>query len=145
LADRRCELRPAADTVGGRGLPALLIAAVTTLSLLLLAFSGCRASTPEATVTDFIKARIAGDEERAAELTVEGDLEDFIGGEVFLAGSGVEFDVSRADVDGTRAVVTARFHWDDQVVDIPYVCEREGTKWLVALRETEGLWLEEYP
>lgn len=76
---------------------------------------------------------------------MEEDLEDFIGGEAFLAGSGVEFDVSRAEVDGTRAVVTAHFRWDDQVVEVPYVCEREGTKWLVALRETEELWLEEYP
>jgi len=110
-----------------------------------LAVSGCRASTPEATVNGFIKARIAGDEERAAELTVEEDLDDFIGGEAFLSGSGVDFDVGRAKVDRTRAVVTVHFRWDDRVVEVPYVCEREGTQWLVVLRETEELWLEEYP
>jgi hypothetical protein len=107
--------------------------------------SGCRASTPEATVNDFVKARIAGDEERAAELSVEEDLDEFIGGEAFLSGSGVDFDVGRAEVDGTHAVVTVHFRWDDQVVEVPYVCEREGTQWLVALRETEEMWLEEYP
>jgi len=76
---------------------------------------------------------------------VEKSLDEFIGGEAFLSGSGVDFDVGRAEINGTRAVVNVHFHWDDQVVDVPYVCEREGTRWLVALRETEGLWLEEFP
>jgi hypothetical protein len=110
-----------------------------------LAVCGCRASTPEATVNDFVKARIAGDEERAAELTLEEDLDDFIGGEAFLSSSGVDFEVGRVEVDGTHAVVTIHFRWDDQEVEVPYVCEREGTQWLVALRETEEMWLEEYP
>lgn len=70
-------------------------------------------------------------------------MDDFIGGEAFLAGSGVSFDVSPGEVDGKRAVVTVQFRWDEQVIDVPYVCEREGTKWLVALRETGELWLEE--
>jgi hypothetical protein len=107
--------------------------------------SGCKASTPEETVNDFLSARIAGDEARAAELTVEKSLDDFIGGEGFLSGSGVTYDLDRSEVEDSRAVVTVHFHWDGQTVDVPYVCEREGTKWLVALRETEETWLQDFP
>jgi hypothetical protein len=105
--------------------------------------AGCSTSTPERAVREFVSARIAGDEERAAGFTVEEDLTGFMGGEPFLSGSGLTFDLSPAEVDVDRAVVTAHYGWDDEVVDIPYACRRIGTKWKVALRDTEAMWLEQ--
>ena len=74
---------------------------------------------------------------------MEGDLTGFMGGESFLSGSGVTFDLSPAEVDVDRAVVTVHYRWDDKIVDVTYVCQRAGTKWKVALRDTEETWLEE--
>jgi hypothetical protein len=108
-----------------------------------LAASGCTASTPEREVRGFVSARIAGNDERAARLTVEGDLSDFAGGETFLSGSGVAYDLSPAVVNGNSAVVTVNYYWDDRTADVPYVCLRTGTKWKVSLRDTEELWLGE--
>ena len=86
-------------------------------------------------------ARIAGDEERAAGLTVEEDLNGFMGGEVFLSASGVSYEVEPAEAKGDRAVVTVHYAWDGEAADVPYVSRRVGTKWRVALRETEEMWL----
>jgi hypothetical protein len=108
-----------------------------------LAVSGCAASTPEREVSEFVKARIAGNDERAARLTVEGDLSDFAGGETSLSASGVSYDLSPAEVDGNRAVVTVHYSRDDRSVDVPYVCLRSGTKWKVSLQDTEEMWLGE--
>jgi len=50
-------------------------------------------------------------------------------------------DLEPAQTEGDRAVVVARFRWDGQSVEIPYVTRRIGTKWKVALGETQELWL----
>lgn len=117
-----------------------LAAAVITLLSLLVSTAGCSASTPQRAVGDFISARIAGDEAKAASLTVEEDLSDYIGGEPFLYATDVAYDVGQGEVVGDRATVTVTYFWDDQSVDIPYISRRVGTKWKVALRETEELW-----
>ncbi|MBN2026585.1 MAG: hypothetical protein JW854_07500 [Actinobacteria bacterium] len=118
--------------------------AVAVFLALLLAFTaGCSASTPQRAVGDFITARIAGDEERAAGLTVEEDLTGYIGGEPFLYATDVSYDVGQGEVENDRAVVTVTYFWGDQSVDIPYVTRRVGTKWKVALRESEELWFPE--
>lgn len=110
-------------------------------TLFLPAAAGCAASTPERTVGDFLSARIAGDQGRAARLTVEEDLTGFMGGEPFLSGSGVSFDLDPANVEAGRAVITVHYRRDDQVADVPYVCLRIGNKWKVALRDTQEIWL----
>jgi hypothetical protein len=117
---------------------------VATVSLcLLLPASGCSASTPERAVRDFLSARIAGNDEKAAAFTVEGDLTDYMGGEPALYATGVSYDVELDEMEGNRAVVIVHFRWEGESVDIPYVSLREGTKWKVSLRETEELWLPE--
>jgi hypothetical protein len=113
-----------------------LIAAVC---LFILA-AGCSASTPQRAVGEFISARIAGNEEKAAQLTVEEDLSGYVGGEPFLYATDVSYDLEQAQIDGDRAVVIAHFRWGDQSVDIPYVSRRVGTRWRVSLRETEEMW-----
>ncbi len=102
---------------------------------------GCSASTPQRAVGDFVSARIAGKDDRAAELTVEGDLGEHIGGEPFLYASGVTYELEEPRIEGDRAVVAVRYCWDGQSVELPYVARRVGTKWKVALSETAGLWL----
>lgn len=91
---------------------------------------------------EFVSARIDGDEKRAADLTLEGDLSDFAGGEPFLRNSGVTFVVETAETRGDRSSVTVRYGWEGGSAELPYVCRRQGTRWKVALRETEELWLE---
>lgn len=86
---------------------------------------------------------MSGNECKAAGLTVEEDLEGFLGNENLLNSSGVVFDLETTEVDTTHATVMVHYRWDGEVVDLPYVCERVGTKWRVALRETEELWFEE--
>jgi hypothetical protein len=115
------------------------VAAAALFSLLFSA-AGCTASTPQRAVGDFISARIAGDDEKAAGLTVEEDLTDYIGGEPFLYAKDVSYEVGLGEVDNDRATVTVTYFWGDQSVEIPYVTQRVGTKWKVALRETEELW-----
>jgi hypothetical protein len=122
------------------GLITVLTAVIVVLYL--LAFTaGCSASTPQSAVGDFISARIAGDEGKAAKLTVEEDLGDYIGGEPFLYASDVTFELEPPQVEGDRAVVVVHYAWGDESVDLPYVARRVGTKWKVALRETGELWL----
>jgi hypothetical protein len=118
---------------------------ITLLSILFVlgAAAGCSASTPQSAVGDFISARIAGEDEEAAKLTVEGDLGGYMGGEPFLYAGDVTFDLDPPEVDVDRAVVIVHYRWDDQSVAIPYVARRVGTKWKVALRETESMWLPE--
>ena len=120
----------------------LLLVAAALLCLPLLA-SACSASTPERAVRDFVSARIAGNEEKAASLTIEGDLTDYMGGEPALYASGVSYDLELDEAEKDRAVVIVRFRWEGEYVAIPYVSMREGTKWKVSLRETEELWLPE--
>ncbi len=113
---------------------------------MLLLAAGCRAaSTPESTVREFVYARRQGNEKRAAELTVEGDLADFMGGEDFLSRSEISVEVSAAELQGDRAVVGVQYGLGEQWLEVPYVCRREGTRWKVSLRETESLWLEQNP
>jgi hypothetical protein len=129
-----------------RALRAGLIAtlmAVVLVSYLLAFVTGCTASTPQRTVGDFISARIAGNEEKAAGLTIEEDLSGYMGGEPYLYAGDVTYELEQAQVDGDRTVVTVHYSWGDQSADIPYVTRRIGTKWKVALRETEELWLPE--
>ena len=120
----------------------VLIAAVISSCLPLLA-AGCSASTPERAVRDFVSARIAGNDDKAAGFTVEGDLSDYMGGEPSLYATGVSYELELDEMEGNRAVVIVRFSWDGESVDIPYVSLREGTRWKVALRETEEMWLPE--
>jgi hypothetical protein len=94
-------------------------------------------------VRAFITACTKGDESRAARLTVEGDLSGFCGGQPFLSGSGVTFDLEPAEADSDRAVVMVHFHWEEGVVDVPYVCLRTGSKWKVSLGDSEEMWLGE--
>lgn len=119
--------------------------ACAALLLAAAALCGCSASTPEGTLEGFLSARVRGDDARAAELTVEGDLSGFLGGEPFLAGSDVSWEAGAAEFEEDRAVVTVRFAWSGGAADVPYVCRREGSKWKVALRETEEIWLSEPP
>ncbi len=107
--------------------------------------AGCSASTPQRAVGDFISARIAGDEARAAELTVEEELTGYIGGEPFLYATDVSFEIEQVEteVGEDRAVVIVRFRWDEQCVDLPYVSQRVGSKWKVALSETVEMWYPE--
>jgi hypothetical protein len=132
--------------VGHRGplreIGTITVVAAAILSLCLPAYVwGCRASTPRNAVSDFISARIAGNEEEAAQLTVEEDLSGYAGGEPFLYASDVSYQTGQAETEGDRAVVIVHFSWGDQSADIPYVSRRIGAKWKVALRETEELWL----
>ncbi|MBC7247956.1 MAG: hypothetical protein H5T73_09280 [Actinobacteria bacterium] len=125
-----------------RGVPvflALLIIGVLAVS----ALAGCSSSTPELTVKDFISARMEGNESRAEELTVEGDLKGYLGGEPFLAGSEADFTAELVESDKDRAVVLVRFSWGEEGVDISYVCRRAKSRWKVSLRETEALWYPE--
>lgn len=110
------------------------------MSTVVLSFAGCSSSTPERTVRDFIQARMSGKEERAAGLTVEGDLAGFLGGENHLAGSDVSLTAETSELEGDRAVVDVHFRWEEGELDVPYVCRRVGSRWKVALRETESLW-----
>jgi hypothetical protein len=142
MAHRGYKARLHGALTGVKWLLPMLFAAVVSLCLPLLA-SGCSASTPERAVRDFVSARVAGDDEGAAELTIEGDLTDYMGGEPSLYATGVSYDLEQAEVEGDRAVVIVYFRWDEEYVEIPYVSRREGTRWKVALRETEELWLPE--
>lgn len=149
MRNREREKSPAeAENGPGRGMitarkPAAIfvMAVILCATVLPAAVSGCSSSTPQRAVSDFISARIAGDEDKAAGLTVEEDLSGHLGGEPYLRAGGVTFDLEPPQVDGDRAVVVAHFHWDGQSVDIPYVTRRIGTKWKVALGETQELWL----
>lgn len=119
------------------------------LALILTAFSasvvitGCSSSTPEIAVREFVNARIEGNESRATELTVEGNLRGYLGGEPFLAFSGAEFTTELVESERDRAVVRAHFSWDEGSVDVTYVCRLVKSRWKVSLRETEGLWYPE--
>jgi hypothetical protein len=126
-------------TPGHRRVALPAVAAV--LACTLLAYAGCSASTPQRAVGDFISARIAGKDDKAARMTVEETLEGYAGGEAYLYASGVTFTMDPPRVDADRAVVTVHFAWEDGAVDVPYVARRIGTKWKVALAETEELWL----
>jgi hypothetical protein len=92
-------------------------------------------------VEDFVSARIDGNEKKAADLTVEEDLTTYMGGEPFLYASDVTFELEPSQAEGDRATVIVKYSWEGQSVDVPYVCRRVGTRWKVALRETEELWL----
>jgi hypothetical protein len=125
-----------------RGVPVLLaLLFINVLAVSVLA--GCSSSTPELVVHEFVSARIKGDESRAAELTVEGDLKGYLGGEPFLAGSEVDFTAELVESDKDRAVVRVHFSWGEEGVDTSYVCRRVKSRWKVSLRETEALWYPE--
>jgi len=117
------------------------VAAAAALLCFVVAAAGCSASTPQRAVGDFISARIAGNNDKAAKLTVEETLDGYVGGEPFLYASGVSFTLDQPQVEGDRAVVVVHYGWDDKAVDLPYVARRVGTKWKVALGETAELWL----
>jgi hypothetical protein len=119
------------------------LAIAAALLCLVVTATGCSASTPQRAVGDFISARIAGNDDKAAKLTVEEALEGYAGGEPFLYASGVSFTLDQPQVEGDRAVVVVHYGWDDKTVDLPYVARRVGTRWKVALGETEELWLPE--
>ena len=121
----------------------LQLAIAAAVLCLVVTAAGCSASTPQRAVGDFISARIAGNDDKAAKLTVEENLEGYVGGEPFLYASDVSFTLDQPQVEGDRAVVVVHYGWDDKVVDLPYVARRVGTKWKVALDETEELWLPE--
>jgi hypothetical protein len=125
---------------GRRRLPQVVVA-VAVLMCSVVTAAGCSASTPQRVVGDFISARIAGNDEKAAKLTVEETLEGYVGGEPFLYASGVSFKLEPAQSEADRAVVMVQFTWDDKSVDLPYVTRRVGTKWKVALEESEEMWL----
>ncbi len=121
-----------------------------TVAALLLAFlvsavfvTGCSSSTPDGTVLDFIRARVAGREERAAQLTLEGDLSGYLGGENHMADSEMSLSAEVSELVGDRALVMVRFRLPEEELEIPYVCRREGARWKVSLRETEELWYPE--
>lgn len=144
LVEWRCERRSSPHGA----VRTVSIMTMAVLSAVLFLFSlaaGCSASTPQRAVGDFVSARIAGDDARAAELTVEQDVSDYIGGEPFLYASDVSFEIEQTEerVDEDRAVVMVRYTWADQSVELPYVCLRVGSKWKVALRETEEMWFPE--
>jgi len=122
---------------------ALRVPWILALAAALLAMhaAGCSSSTPEKTVRDFIRARAAGDDHRAAGLTLEGDLGDYPGGEAYLSESDISLQVGPVSVEGDRATVTALFRWDGQEVEVPYVVRRAGSRWKVSLKETVELWL----
>ncbi len=124
----------------GRGAAAGLCLALLLLSLAVHGY-GCSSSTPERAVRDFVAARMAGNDRRAAELTVEGDLGEYPGGEPYLGGSGFSYRVSEVLVEGDGARVTVAFSWDDQEVEVPYVTRRVGSRWKVSLEETLEGWL----
>lgn len=137
-ASWRREMRP------GHGWFKTFIPAALLLALLIpLPAAGCSSSTPQGVVRDFIRARLEGNERRAAELTVEGDLTGYLGGEAFLAGSGVSLETETAEVSGDRARVVAHFRWEEGEADISYVCRRVGSRWKVSLGETEEYWFPE--
>jgi hypothetical protein len=140
LARQRQVFRHRNGAIPSIGTVAALVAFFCAL-VLLGAASGCSASTPQRAVGDFISARIAGNDERAAKLTVEEDITGYMGGEPFLYATDVSYELEPPQVDGDRAVVVVHYSWDDQSADIPYITRRVGTKWRVALRETEELWL----
>jgi len=137
---RRSSLRGAARTVSF-----ITTAALFAVLFLFSLAAGCSASTPQRAVGDFVSARIAGNDVKAAGLTVEGDLSGYIGGEPFLYASDVSFEIEQAEerVDEDRAVVIVYYSWGDQSVELPYVCLRVGSKWKVALRETQEMWFPE--
>lgn len=115
---------------------AIVLAVLATAVLV----AGCSSSTPNGTVRDFIKERVAGRDERAAELTLEGDLSGYPGGENHLAGSDMSLSAEVSELAGDRAVVLVRFRLPEGELEVPYVCRREGARWKVSLRETEELW-----
>ncbi len=117
-----------------------LLALLLAFFLLNLSLTGCASSTPERAVREFINYRMEGDESRAAGLTVEGDLEGYLGGEPYLSGSEASFIPELVESRKDRAVVRVRFCWGEQEIEISYVCRRVGSRWKVALRETEELW-----
>ena len=131
--------------ISSRGKPAprgaLILSSLILAATLAAQVAGCSSSTPDKAVLEFIGARAAGDERRAAELTVEQDLGDYPGGEPHLGGSGISYRVSGIEVEGDLARVTVLFQWDDQEVEVPYVALREGSRWKVSLEETGRLWL----
>lgn len=120
-------------------IPVILILALFSL----LFFAGCSSSTPESVVRDFIQARLDGHEGRAADLTVEGDLSEYLGGEPFLAGSGASMKAETVEVSSDRARVIVHFRWEEGEANVSYICRRVGSRWKVALRETEEFRLPE--
>ncbi len=122
--------------------PAATLCFFALSALLFSAYmSGCSASTPEKTVREFIGARVAGNDRLAAELTVEGELGDYPGGEQYLGESDIAYQVGEVEVDGDRARVTVAFRWDGQEVEVSYAARRVGSKWKLSLRETLEEWL----
>lgn len=119
------------------------ITAFLMLALTVLLVAGCASSTPENVVRDFIRARLNSHERQAAELTVEGDLSEYLGGEPFMAGSVVSFDSETEEISNDRARVIVQFRWEQGEADVSYICRRVGSRWKVSLRETEEFRLPE--
>lgn len=118
---------------------------VAVASTIMATALGCSSSTPEGTVKDFISARLAANEVKAAKLTMEGDLSDFAGAEYSLSGTGVSVELSREQADSDNAVVMAHYVWGNQSADVPYACRRVKGKWKIDLAATQKLWMEETP
>ncbi len=91
---------------------------------------------------DFISARLAGNEATAAKLTVQGNLDDFLGAEYSLSGTGASFNVSVSQSGSEDALVVAHYTWQDQTMDVPYACIRVSGEWKIDLEGTEQLWME---
>jgi len=119
----------------------IMVPGLTCAALLFLALlPGCSSSTPQNAVREFLAARMGGEAERAASLTVERDLTGYLGGEDQFSSSDFTVEVELTELKNDRAVVTARFIRGDEEVSVPYACRYVGGRWQVALRETERLW-----
>jgi hypothetical protein len=144
LGDRRDQLRSFTDTIA-RPIPiGILILGIVIIAIIAIMMSGA-SSSPEKTVKDFVSSRIKGNESKAAELTVEGSVQDFLGAENALAGTNTVFSVSILESDSESATVEVHFAQGDESTDVPYACKRVSGKWKVDLAGTEALWMEETP
>ena len=99
-------------------------------------------SSPERTLKDFVSARLNGNEAEAAKLTLQGNLDDFLGAEYALSGTETTFDVSISQAGSESAVAVVHYTWDGDSMDIPYACTRVSGEWKIDLEGTEQLWLE---
>jgi hypothetical protein len=89
---------------------------------------------------DFFNAWKAGNDAKAASLTVEGDLSAFRDGDTFLQASRPDLSVGAPEVSGDNAYVPLTLHLEEGDRDCVAVLRRQGRTWKVSLTATMTAW-----
>ncbi len=115
------------------------------LAASLSAAAGCGPPSPEAISRDFFQAWKAGDDARAASLTVEEDLSAFRGGDTFLHASRPDFSLGEPQERGEQALVPFTLHLEGGDREGTVVLARRGRTWRVSLTATMTAWTAQRP